>query len=98
MKRGDLPCFRLGRTPILTLHQHLFHLVSLLDPYAYDGQVDPVTQQPHGYGVKLDDFAGGKELLYEGLWKNGEPHGTGRLVDNRSGDICYIGGWKAGRR
>lgn len=69
----------------------------LLDPYAYDGQTDPISNLPDGYGVKLDESSEGR-YLYEGLWKQGKYHGSGRIVDNRTGDICYEGGWKSGKR
>ena len=67
----------------------------LLDPLAYDGDVDD-QGIPHGFGTQAVN--GDANRIYYGDWKHGLQNGRGQLIDERSDTIVYTGMWKNGVR
>jgi hypothetical protein len=66
----------------------------LLDPLAYDGDVDGAGR-PHGTGeMQLEGEPG---CVYLGTWRKGQRHGLGEVRNARS-QLVYSGGWRHGLR
>ncbi len=66
----------------------------LLDPLAYDGDVDGAGR-PHGTGeMQLAEEPG---CVYVGTWRKGQRHGLGE-VRNARDQLVYSGGWRHGLR
>ena len=58
----------------------------------YSGQVNAATGEADGIGTII--LKDGR--IYQGLWKNNNKHGQGRVID--FGGDCYEGEYKDGNR
>jgi hypothetical protein len=58
-------------------------LFKLNDKEHYEGECLIGTEKPQGYGFLFSKYSDGRDVLIEGLFKNGKIHGYGReIFDN----------------
>ena len=66
--------------------------------HTYDGDVSAVNGMRNGFGKFDCTLPSGGTLAYEGDWKDGRRHGSGKQVLTRKSETTvYEGGWENGK-